>query len=876
MKRAFQDKVKSVLSSTDINQTQEVTRPTQPESHRRVRTSAAMIGLALSMGTSSLLLHRQQDKAVAIEPGVPEPSVSTAMEAAKAENAKIIAKPKVEALSSRTQGYNAVQVYVVRPGQTLVEVAREKQVEVEALAALNDLAINSSLQPGQVLKLPVAVAQVPEQLQSVSQADRLQALASPEQEELLERMKQKRDQLRESLAQWRSESSARPELSGTLNPLEASQRKQQQGGTLEAIAYYPLVDSIPGVHPQPVPLSPSAVINANPEQPSVIRQTQTDSVRLPLTTSEETVKIPVKPSWQATKDDRAAARDVPAVPVVVSLGGVERTEGQLYRVNPGDTIDSIARRHQISKAELIEVNQLSDPNRLDVNQLLKIPQTAVMAVVPQVPVLPIVEPEGVQPETATAATEEVQADQAEIVASVPMAVAEAAQPESEQTQANEAPGTATLRAELSELRQKYAESTPEASSETTDTPSTVASRLPIQANPLPQEVTYQVRPGDTLDAIARRHNVSRAQLIQANQLGNPDLIKVGQVLRIPQAQTSLTNLASLNGTGNFTGNSSLYQGTPIASRESVTVFSAPVETTARPLPAVGNPLPIASSTNAQGLVGNEANQPAKDYVEGLMNDIARMRQKYENTPNSNSNPGAVRAVSSNPQSETNPTIVNPEFNPNRYTQTLQTQVQQLRSPVNAGGAARSAAPVTLPTTPAANNTPAQSIAVAPVNPSTYNPALRVPFGRNVAPELPPLAPSDRYLPEGAPAFTGYIWPAKGVLTSGYGWRWGRMHRGIDIAGPVGTPIFAAAGGVVDYAGWNAGGFGNLVDIRHPDGSLTRYAHNSRLLVRTGQKVEQGQQIAEMGSTGFSTGPHLHFEIHPAGQGAVNPMAFLPR
>lgn len=144
-----------------------------------------------------------------------------------------------------------------------------------------------------------------------------------------------------------------------------------------------------------------------------------------------------------------------------------------------------------------------------------------------------------------------------------------------------------------------------------------------------------------------------------------------------------------------------------------------------------------------------------------------------------------------------------------------------------------------------------------------------------AEELPPLGSPDIYLPDAPPA-SGFIWPARGVLTSGYGMRWGRMHRGIDIAAPIGTPIFAAAAGVVTYAGWNKGGYGNLVEIRHPDGSITRYAHNNRILVRKGQKVEQSQQIAEMGSTGFSTGPHCHFEIHPPGRGAVDPIAFLPR
>jgi murein DD-endopeptidase MepM/ murein hydrolase activator NlpD len=101
-----------------------------------------------------------------------------------------------------------------------------------------------------------------------------------------------------------------------------------------------------------------------------------------------------------------------------------------------------------------------------------------------------------------------------------------------------------------------------------------------------------------------------------------------------------------------------------------------------------------------------------------------------------------------------------------------------------------------------------------------------------------------------------------------------MHRGIDIAAPVGTPIYSAAPGVIEFSGWNSGGYGYMVDIRHPDGSMTRYAHNSRLLVRVGQDVDQGEQIAEMGSTGRSTGPHVHFEIHLPSQGAVNPTPLL--
>lgn len=121
----------------------------------------------------------------------------------------------------------------------------------------------------------------------------------------------------------------------------------------------------------------------------------------------------------------------------------------------------------------------------------------------------------------------------------------------------------------------------------------------------------------------------------------------------------------------------------------------------------------------------------------------------------------------------------------------------------------------------------------------------------------------------------WSWPAQGVFSSGYGWRWGRMHKGIDVANAEGTPIMAARNGKVTFADWHDGGYGYLVEITHPDGSLTRYGHNSALLVREGDVVQQGQVISRMGSTGRSTGPHLHFEIHLPGQGATNPMQFLP-
>lgn len=126
-----------------------------------------------------------------------------------------------------------------------------------------------------------------------------------------------------------------------------------------------------------------------------------------------------------------------------------------------------------------------------------------------------------------------------------------------------------------------------------------------------------------------------------------------------------------------------------------------------------------------------------------------------------------------------------------------------------------------------------------------------------------------------------LWPAHGELSSPFGWRIHpidgirRLHRGIDIAAPPGAPIFAADDGVVLEAGWDSGGYGNRVEVRHPSGKVTLYAHASRLLVEKGQSVTRGQAIAEVGSTGRSTGPHLHFEVHLPNEERVDPLPFLP-
>ena len=116
-------------------------------------------------------------------------------------------------------------------------------------------------------------------------------------------------------------------------------------------------------------------------------------------------------------------------------------------------------------------------------------------------------------------------------------------------------------------------------------------------------------------------------------------------------------------------------------------------------------------------------------------------------------------------------------------------------------------------------------------------------------------------------------PAQGTFTSGFGPRWGTMHNGIDIANAVGTPILAVMDGTVIDSG-PASGYGQWIRIKHDDGTITVYGHMETLDVSVGERVTAGQKIAGMGSRGFSTGSHLHFEVHPGGGGPVDPVPWL--
>jgi murein DD-endopeptidase MepM/ murein hydrolase activator NlpD len=425
---------------------------------------------------------------------------------------------------------------------------------------------------------------------------------------------------------------------------------------------------------------------------------------------------------------------------------------------------------------------------------------------------------------------------------------------------------------------------------------------------------YEVRPGDTLAVIASRHGVSVEDLVLLNRLRDPNWLEVSQILKIPQKRSlafaeKTTKPLEPATIAKIPNESKDYGFTlPTVQRPQITDASSSisakasvgevklaswqggeylgVETkqagSAKGLEEVGQSNPNNVTPTATETVEKESEIVRQDsannpYSQRLRAEILRLRQQYEfeqesqQDNNWDSEPGGDRNYDPSADGETLTPEVNsrgeyqyrqPEINsPNNREifERLSPRRQEIHRP---------------DFFPREEPNPADEPTVIGATADKAEEILNSSMGQMVSPDLPPLEGADTYLPGGSMQFTGYIWPAQGILTSGYGWRWGRMHQGIDIAAPTGTPIMAAAPGVISFAGWNSG-YGYTVEIKHPDRSLTLYAHNSQILVQEGQAVTQGELIAKMGSTGRSTGPHLHFEIHPTGNGAVDPMAYLP-
>ena len=795
MKRTYPQKNQPVQASEiDRDGSAEPSKQTNP-STGRVR-SLATLGLAISVGASGILLPRNGDSARASELS---PTAESTAEVQPISANGPASSGQIDGLSAQGPGVK------VQQGQTLWEMSRDYEVEPKAPATANSITSETLLQVSKENPIGISTEATAQQ-----NPGNTTATVNPEQ-----KLNLTGSESLDSAAPSGQPTAATP--LATPVPTQSSIEGPKADGAIDSLKKQEnrttasgrsLLES-EGVANSPTPaLRPESV------------PTPASGASTPQTSIPDLSATPVIPSagaGQAASGDRVLesiekSLATPSLPSAVVVAPAETNvapAGALYSVRPGDTLDAIASRNGVSPKELIAANKLGNPNLLNINQRLKIPQLG-----SNNPAVQAAASDGASNSTSVSSA-----------ASVPAST-------SALSGASVAPS---------------------------------APRVPV-VSPL-------------------------ANLEGLNNISAPMVPKINS---IPLTQVSQT----------ISDNRKLdLQGEP--------TFTGAVDTSALPMPAsaiatatdtgayaqavsyVSNPSPQALNADRATALPESNPEALNPYAERLRAEVVRLREEYRAERNS-IGANAVSLAPTDAQetqvASGNPSVELPSVNPDLYTPEYAGAVQnEISRPPSAGWSqqvqkqqqerfdpARAAElqPINLTPTGAADR---PVVATAPLGSDGYDPLSNPSLGRMVSPELPPLSGADTYLPNGSKqqSANGLIWPAKGVLTSGYGWRWGRMHKGIDIAGPIGTPIMAADSGVVTYAEWNDGGYGYLVEITHADGSETVYAHNSRILVQKGQKVERGEQISEMGSTGFSTGPHLHFEVHPAGQGAVNPMAFLP-
>lgn len=792
MKRTYPKKIKPV-------QANEIDRngSTEPFKQTNISTgsfrSLATIGLAISVGASGILMPRNGDSARASELS---PTAESTAEVQPVSANSPATSPQVDDSGAEQAGSASDPVAVkVQQGQTLWDLSRDYEIEPKALATANGIQPDTVLQVGQELRIPQALEASPQEnpgnTAAVNPEQTLNLIGS---ESLDSAALSGPPTAAPGLASPTLEQSSidSPNADGAIDSLKKQEnRTTASGGRTLLGSEGGANSSTPASLPESVSTLASPGAGAQTAIPDLwatpiilnggVGQAASpdrafESIKQSLTTPSLSSAVVLPPAGSA-----AASADV------------------LYSVRPGDTLGAIASSHGVSLKELISANKLGNPNLLNVNQRLKIPQVGLN-------------------NSAVQATASDSASKSTSVSSAASA-------------------------------------------------SAPASTVPV------------VSPLANLEGL---NNISAPMVPKINSI---PLSQVSQTISNP-------GKLELQGEPTFTG---AVDTSALPIPANATAMAIATGEYPQPISFVSNVAPttaLPETSNPEALPTAEALSP---YAERLRAEVVRLREEYRAERNSIGT-NAVSLASTDEQetkvASGNPSQDLPSLNPDLYTPDYAGAVQnEISRPPSRGWSEQVQKqqqerfdPARTPEQQPINLTPTSTytldrpvVATAPLGSQGYDPLSNPSLGRMVSPELPPLSGPDTYLPNGKQrSANGFIWPAKGVLTSGYGWRWGRMHRGIDIAGPIGTPIMAADSGVVTYAQWHDGGFGYLVEITHADGSETLYAHNNRILVQKGQKVDQGQQISEMGSTGFSTGPHLHFEIHPAGSGAVNPMAFLPK
>jgi murein DD-endopeptidase MepM/ murein hydrolase activator NlpD len=716
---------------------------------RRVQTSAAMLGIAISFGASASLLTEPQAALAA------EGTVITVLPSATDE----LAEPDVPRLVVSQEDAPSTAYHTVEDGDSLWQIAAEHHTDVQLIKSANGISPNEVLQVGQVIRVPAgsetaSLAATSGEFQLALGSSVTGSVGGEFSADAVNTLPQPVPSVDELEQTWDSSDAS------SLTPQEDAEASDADAE-----------EDVVAVAPQSG--TSSSVVTA--DKPKASAATSADNTATVGSSGvEPSASVAAAESQEAVWQDDAVTANAADKVSEVAFVGDDAVEGssvlnrpstvdtRFYTVKPGDTFWSIASSHGISSDELLSYNEtLDSPEDIAVGDQLSVP-----------------------------------VDVPAVVASTdPSSLA----------------------------------ATPEAANSGQDSQVAASTSTTLEGSPQSREAFIQ-------EHLAR---------IRAS--ANRDLDREELNARIRAARQALE--ASQTGTVATQSSASLeYSEAP--KREATVAEPESVALTEPESVALAETQAVTSTDPAsarEGAVYRQVSAVANAAYPALAVNLRSQNQsQWSVTDGSTTEVTEVTEVTA------------------RSTEVAaRSEESSAFEGLEATGGSTPVAP------------DPSLLAAAPMNPDVYQAAPSLPVGQTVSPDMPILPESDEYLPEVPNRFDGYMWPARGTLTSGYGWRWGRMHRGIDIAGPVGTPVMAAASGVVVSAGWNSGGYGNLVDIRHADGSMTRYAHNSRLLVRAGQEVRQGQQIAEMGSTGFSTGPHLHFEVHLPNAGTVNPIAYLP-
>jgi murein DD-endopeptidase MepM/ murein hydrolase activator NlpD len=824
----------------------------------KVRRSLAVLGFALSAGTVGVLINQQSaNNNLKATPVAASSRTLTDVMAQNQDRKYEMARTAIASGAwDTTQG---VIVHEVREDETLWKLTQVYQVDAAAIAASNNISANTELQPGTKLVIP---------------------------------------------------------------PVNGLVHKVKPGDTLEAISNYYNVPKNEIIKftsltsgdflaiDQPLVIPGNVATLMQVKEGHVKRQLLAERERLMQRLQELEGKKANATLASANAKPNAAENAIAKQPKYLS-----------YRVQSGDTIETIARRYGITQKSIIESNKLENPQWLELNQELKLPQERSLPNVQTIassnnakPIKEVPSPIGDVPSLMPAPSSNFQANsssstkdigQVRVVAATPMvlpkslvtkvAAANRVSPWDGLIQltgsANTNISNSPAQEQASSLQTKANTVQPILPVASEPDLKVAAALFPFAPDQLFGELGGSAKKNNSLSptalnlparsisapsipaaTAAEQYSAVRSKPLEANSsqpVAEPKIqfpTKVAAVLSIPQIPSVLMSEQRVGLSNSPAESISQPAAEPNVKTAPVAVLSAPSIPANRAIEQNSNTISKPASVLVQPAA--EPNVQIPVQISANLAPKIPASESVEQQSASNAKPNQVALL---PEPEARMTSLE--------VKRLESEVDQLNAKVRDAEikeAARKAEE--------ARKLEASKIAAANLN-SSSNPdrnfdasrsAIANPGDRSgVSPQLPQLTAS-AYLPDVQDygLSSGFIWPADGVFTSGFGWRWGRVHQGIDIAAPIGTPILAAASGVVDYASWNDGGYGNMIDIRHADGTITRYAHMNELYVKEGQTVSQGQTIGAMGSTGFSTGPHLHFEIRPNGGSAIDPMAFL--